>query len=822
MHKLLMGAMSCLAAFGLQAATYYPITINYEPETEVKDIPVLVRIPANSGIYQTAGEGGANLRFTDSLGVNEYPHEIDTWNASGESLVWVKIPELTKNFEFRLYCEGSATTAAKDVWSDYAGVWHLNAAVDSADKDYDPAAAEPTHTTRFYTEEGTTRAVSDGILGKGLGSTAGKGAAFSSKVYDDRNGHKCPIQVTNPSKFTVSCWVRVQDVAAWKDLLGPVSANNGETGWKAEWTANDSNNGLNIRMCQYGVKGERIKYFEKIKVLKSGWHKLDMIWDVNSLILYVDGAFYGQKTDCPGEPKWCSSGWMGWGGCIDGNGALASASTASGTDFDECRIYDGVKTAGRIAADYQTVNGEDFLTIGDAQGEQEIPEGTVAQVGADYYQDFALAVAASKASGNYISLMANGQSWTLAEEGASIDVKLNGMSFTPVNGLSAEDYYIDASLDSTTQVTTFTLKKQVKLTAMRNVAVFKILETQDLPDLLPKTVKGLGADGALAPDDYAVEWDIESVSKYGSFGVSTVEGLATVGGKKLPVTAYVRAALSYSDGYHNIAQEASSMTVIAPGKDGHEEITDVNKIMSGGNPAVMTNGLPAGIVRDKDDPEKYYDWTTDPTPSFVNHQSAEAGNPFLDVSFTWTEVKNVHRIEVVCQGGDNGSSLKSFELYSNGVLLTPTSEMENDSSRPKIYNVFNRCFDFETPVAIDDLKVSLEQFEKTARGNPGRVNIQEILVWADGGPIDVTEMSTSAELVELEMDGKPVKLEPGVTTYLAQGAKEVTLAKGEANVAWTALPMTDDGVIRIITMGEDGSSMTYKVKTRANFILYVK
>ena len=810
MHKLLMGAMSCLAALGLQAATYYPITINYEPTGEVKDFPVLVRIPANSGIYQTAGEGGANLRFTDSLGVNAYPHEVDTWNPAGESLVWVKIPELKKNFEFRLYCEGSAATAAKDVWSDYAGVWHLNEAFDSADKDYDPAAAEPTHTTKFYD---CARDITDGVVGKGLGSTKGTGAAFSSKVYDDRNGHKCPIQVTNPSKFTVSCWVRVQDVAAWTDLFGPVSANNGETGWKAEWTANNDN-GLSIRMCQYGGNGPSQKYFEKIKVLKSGWHKLDAIWDSITLALYVDGELFGQRTDCPIEPKWYWTGWMGWGGCINSDGTLACTSTASGTDFDECRIYDGVKTADRIAADYQTVNGEAFLTIGPATQEQEVPEGTVAQVGVDYYQDFAVAVAASKASGDYIKLMANDQSWTFTTENEAIAVKLNGMAFTPVNGLSAEDYYVDVSLDSTTQVTTFTLLKQVKLTAMRNVAVFKILETDDLHDLLPKTVEGLGADGALAPDDYAVVWDIENVSRYGSFGVTTVSGQATVGGKKMPVTAYVRAALSYSDGYHNIAQEASNMTVIAPGKGGHEEITEVNKIMSGGNPAMMTNGLPAAAVCGQ--------WKEDPTPSFINHQSAEAGNPFLDVSFTWPEVKNVHRIEVICQGGDNGSSVKSIELYSDGDRLTPSNSMQNDASRPKIGNVFNECFDFDTPVAISDLKVSMEQFEKTARGNAGRVNVQEILVWADGGPIDVTEMSTSAELVELEMDGKPVKLEAGKFSYVAQGAKEVTLAKGSANVAWTALPMTNDGMIRIVTMGEDGSSATYKIKTRAGFALYVK
>ena len=820
MNKVLIAAAGALASLGLHAATYYPITIDYEPTTTISNFPVLVRIPVASPIYASAGTGGANLRFTDKLGVNNYPHEVDTWNALGESLVWVKIPELKAGAAFRLYCSGTDTTMAKDVWTPYAGVWHLNAAVDSADKDYDPADGV-THTTRFYTEEGATRVVSDGVLGKGLGSTAGTGAAFSSKVYDDRNGHKCPIQVTNPSKFTVSCWVRVQNVAAWTDLFGPVNQNGGQTGWKAEWTAAD---GKKLRMCQWGVNGDRLNYFDT-PTLATGWHKIDAIWDVNSLILYIDGALHAQKTDCPGEPAWYWTGWMGWGGCIGGDGTLANTAKASGTDFDECRIYDGVKTADRIAADYQTVTSEIFLTIGEETEEADIPEGTVAQVFTDYYQDFGEAVAASRDGSNSpIFLLANGQSWTFRSEGEVLNVKLNGMQFETVNGLG-DGYYIDEMRDPTTEVTTFTLKKQLVIAAMRNVAVFKLLYTEDLFELLPATVKAILDDGSLAPGDFSVTWDTDKASKYGSYGISTVSGQATVGGQKLPVTAYVRAALSYSDGYHNIAPEASSMTVIAPGKDGHEEITDVTKIMSGGNLAVITNGLPVTTVTGGG-------WTTDPTSSFVNHQSAEAGNPFLDVSFTWPEVKNVHRIEVICQGGDNGSSVKSIELYSDGDRLTPSNSMQNDASRPKIGNAFNECFDFDTPVAIDDLTVSMEQFEKTARGNAGRVNVQEILVWADGGPIDALEPSTSADLVYLEMDGKPVKnFSPEVTKYLVPKSREVTAALGEANVAPTILP-EKDGKIIIVTLSELGmtseevmtvpTSKKYQVRTHGGFNLIIR
>lgn len=41
-----------------------------------------------------AAKDGADLWFADSLG-NVIPHEIDTWNASGDSYVWVRVPEVS-------------------------------------------------------------------------------------------------------------------------------------------------------------------------------------------------------------------------------------------------------------------------------------------------------------------------------------------------------------------------------------------------------------------------------------------------------------------------------------------------------------------------------------------------------------------------------------------------------------------------------------------------------------------------------------------------------------------------------------------------------
>ena len=75
------------------------------------------------------GTGGADLRFAlpdDTL----LAHEIDTWNPSGESLVWVNVPVLSADTEIRAYwgvkdsSQAPAVTAS-DAWPDYVAVYHL-------------------------------------------------------------------------------------------------------------------------------------------------------------------------------------------------------------------------------------------------------------------------------------------------------------------------------------------------------------------------------------------------------------------------------------------------------------------------------------------------------------------------------------------------------------------------------------------------------------------------------------------------------------------------------------------------------------------------
>ena len=115
-----------------------PITVSgYTGESTLTNFPVLVALADNapSGFnYADCATDGADIRFAAADGTI-LSHEIDTWNANGESFVWVGIPALTNGTTFTLYYGSDApgATASANLWSlaGYAGVWHLTDGHDS-------------------------------------------------------------------------------------------------------------------------------------------------------------------------------------------------------------------------------------------------------------------------------------------------------------------------------------------------------------------------------------------------------------------------------------------------------------------------------------------------------------------------------------------------------------------------------------------------------------------------------------------------------------------------------------------------------------------
>jgi VCBS repeat-containing protein len=112
------------------------LTFNNAARAEnLVDFPVLVAINTTTfgaSIYSQAKANGADLRFVDADG-RALSYEIQTWNTSGTSYVWVKVPQVDASSStdsiWAYWGNAGASDAqnAADVWSNgYVGVWHLD------------------------------------------------------------------------------------------------------------------------------------------------------------------------------------------------------------------------------------------------------------------------------------------------------------------------------------------------------------------------------------------------------------------------------------------------------------------------------------------------------------------------------------------------------------------------------------------------------------------------------------------------------------------------------------------------------------------------
>ena len=170
----------------------------YAGSTTLTDFPVLVRLsPELNGFDYSKCRlpNGGDLRFSDSSG-NLIPHEIDTWNPSGESLVWVKVPTLTKATTITAYYGNSNPCAASaaSVWdSGYVAVWHLG---ESAV----PLAESTGVTTPFATKVGNV------VLG--AAGIAGGAVDFSAAETDMRLVAADDDDLDGFDSFTIEAWTK--------------------------------------------------------------------------------------------------------------------------------------------------------------------------------------------------------------------------------------------------------------------------------------------------------------------------------------------------------------------------------------------------------------------------------------------------------------------------------------------------------------------------------------------------------------------------------------------------------------------------------------
>ena len=310
-------------------------------------VPVRISESGMRGFYYKDANP-TNLVFIDKSD-NLLPFDVDTWDESGESVVWVKIATLpTTGTSFTFYWnlrEGQIVpeNTPTDVWSDYVGVWHMSETNNVSGANQGAVTVKDSSGHQNGTGHASS-VVAYGMFGKARGRvvTAGnQGYAVTVPAYSELNN-------LSAGAFMVSGWVKITDLTKVYQAYLFARKNTdtgGSEGWGARFTG--ANNANELRFWTSGTGGSYYTMSTTGRFAANTWARYDyVVQSGKPLKLYINGALVASS----GNINTVVNGSRPF--TIGGMGATTQNSTLNGYS-DEVRLRVGHMSDAQIAADYK-------------------------------------------------------------------------------------------------------------------------------------------------------------------------------------------------------------------------------------------------------------------------------------------------------------------------------------------------------------------------------------------------------------------------------------------------------------------------------------
>lgn len=327
------------------------ITFNNADQGALTNFQALVVLNSSRIDYSQTQDAGQDIRFTDSDGTTLLDYEIELWNESGNSYAWVRIPQIdatsTTDSIFVYYGNNLATDAQDptSVWggSSYVAVYHMNQ-----------------NTTEFSTNVVDSTGLNPGTAGGGdpgrIPSQSTGQVGFGLLFDEDRiyAGNNASTEVQS---HTLSTWIRPTDLSdvALTHMIASKADDITEAG--IEW-------GIRFGQLAFAYYDGSIQgwYAAGPTITTGSWLKVDFVWSVTNMILYVNGE---QVASFP-----TSGGTIVYDADVLRIGEQQANHLWEG-DMDEFRLKSAVTSADVIAAQYLSET-DTFNAFG---SEEELPTG---------------------------------------------------------------------------------------------------------------------------------------------------------------------------------------------------------------------------------------------------------------------------------------------------------------------------------------------------------------------------------------------------------------------------------------------------------------
>ena len=345
-------AVAVLAACGLAvsaalAAPSYQAMLTVQGYTgaELENFPVLVRLSPQTVAgfhYGICKADGSDVMFVDENG-EPLPYQLDTWNPPGESLFWVKLPQLAKNKSFYVRWGDSQSNVdsarSAATWNEnYRAVWHMGEASGVCANSTSHGSAYDA-TPMGETTESVRYDGPDAPVGGARTTSKGKNAYLVVPSYD-------ALQCGDT--FTFSGWMHLT-AGRWGNPLSRKTSPNENSGWEMMQSGSSFSHFVALGRGGSGVTG----------VFNPGvdeaWAHFALVYSGSTVSVYGNGALLKSGTvkavNDNGKPLYI------------GNTGLADNHFVKGA-FDELRLMKGAASADWVQAEYDTVAKANFLVYG--------------------------------------------------------------------------------------------------------------------------------------------------------------------------------------------------------------------------------------------------------------------------------------------------------------------------------------------------------------------------------------------------------------------------------------------------------------------------
>ena len=312
------------------------VTINnLDQATAFSNQAILIKLNAGRLNYARTNNDGSDIRILASDHFTELKHEIETWNEAGDSTIWVKIPSIpassnsTEIFVYYDNASASSTADATNLWTGWAGVWHLNESPGASGPQFRDRSSNLNHATAFNSPS----------------SIAGPiGNAIDLPGASDALNTTASLHTILGSTSTFSTWMKTSQVGSNTTWLAP-----GITGVEQSGGGNDIFFGWIDGSGAIGVtSGNGAAAKSNFVVNNNVWRHVTITRNhiSGAVKFFINGVLNGSGTSEAGAKttpfsKFGEIGDTG-GTPVNYNGSM-----------DEVRVMTSIKTDADIKADHK-------------------------------------------------------------------------------------------------------------------------------------------------------------------------------------------------------------------------------------------------------------------------------------------------------------------------------------------------------------------------------------------------------------------------------------------------------------------------------------